>query len=138
MSELLDQKYVTVSTYGPDGSERRTQSFFVADGTRMLVVERRDAGLTQRMAAGGRVSVTPCTTRGRTCGPSSVGMAKPLDAHATAVARERLVGRYGVVAKALTSQRGLPAPDLVGVVIEFTREGEDPPPTRRSVTIQTP
>lgn len=117
--DILDQKYITLVTYDEDGTECLTPSFFVADGARMLVVSRASVGLQNRVAQYGAVTVTPCTQRGQACGPTASGRARVLDPHDAARARDRLVARYGLVARAITSDHGTPAADLVGIEIEL-------------------
>lgn len=110
--ELLDQKYLTLTAVGPDGLPSQTPVFFVPEGDTIatLVPAQQAARLT------GTVTVAGCSARGRHLGSDHFAEVVPLTAQQTAAVRERLVTRYGIVARNLTSHRD----DLVGLQIRIT------------------
>ena len=111
LNELFDQKYLTITSLGTDGTPCQTSALFVPDADSIVILI--PAAQVRSVVGTGCVTLAPCSVRGRQVGPDFFGDISVLDTHRTRHARNRLVTRYGVVAKALTAC----VEDLVGIRI---------------------
>lgn len=114
-------KYVLLTTFKRDGSAVPTPVWAAEDGGALLVWTARDTGKVKRIRNSGRVTVAPCTMRGRPTGAAVDATAKLLDAEGTARVHKVIGLKYGWVGRALLRQNvrhaGLDA--VAGIRIEF-------------------
>ena len=81
VDELAAGKYLLISTFRRDGRAVATPVWFARDGDDLVAWTTADSGKVKRIRRDGRVTVAPCTARGKPLGDS-------VPAHATIVPGE--------------------------------------------------
>ena len=75
MTAPIQGKYLSLTSFRLDGSEVATPVWFVPDNGRLLVVTDADSYKVKRIRRNPRVTIAPCSARGRL-------LAAPVPAHA--------------------------------------------------------
>jgi PPOX class probable F420-dependent enzyme len=88
-------KYVLLTTFKRDGSAVATPVWAVAEDGGLLVWTPRGSGKVKRIRNSGRVTVAPCTMRGRPTGVTVDATAMLLDAGGTLRAQDAIGRKYG-------------------------------------------
>ena len=83
---IRGQKYVSLSSYRKNGVAVPTPVWFGEEDDKLYVMTRSKFGKYKRIRNNPRVSVAPCTIRGRVTGPEFAATARilPLEEHARA------------------------------------------------------
>jgi PPOX class probable F420-dependent enzyme len=88
------QKYISLTTFRKSGAKVATPVWFGEDGDRLYVMTRSDMGKTKRIRNNPKVTVAPCTVRGKVTGPEFPALARILPAEEQAHARQTLHQKY--------------------------------------------
>lgn len=96
--EISRSRYVRLVTHRRDGTGVPTPVWAAEDGGELLVWTLRDSGKVKRLRRDGRVTLTPCTVRGKTAEDAT-----PVEAHATVLdgaahltrVRAAIAAKYG-------------------------------------------
>ena len=75
---LGDERYVSLTTSGPDGTTLTTTVRPVRDGHRLLLSMAADPELLDRLRDGAQVTLTPCDNRGRPRAARALDAADPV------------------------------------------------------------
>jgi PPOX class probable F420-dependent enzyme len=75
---IQGHKYLLLTTFRKAGTAVPTPVWFAEDGDRLYVKTRRDSGKTKRICNNPKVSVAPCTIRGKVTGPEFSASARIL------------------------------------------------------------
>jgi uncharacterized protein len=83
---IRGQKYISLGTFRKNGEKVATPVWFGEDGGKLYVMTRSDMGKIKRIRNGPRVTIAPCTIRGKPLGAEINAMARilPLQEHARA------------------------------------------------------
>lgn len=95
--EIADGKYVSLTTFKKDGTPVATPLWGVRDGDNLLVWTTADSWKVKRITRNGKVTVAPCSARGKIEGDAVDGVAEILDAAGTEKARSAIASKYGIV-----------------------------------------
>jgi uncharacterized protein len=95
--EIANGKYVSLTTFKKDGTPVATPLWGARDGDRLLVWTTTDSWKVKRIRRNGKVTVAPCTARGKIQGDALDGFAEILDANGTEKARSAITSKYGIV-----------------------------------------
>lgn len=95
--EIADGKYVSLTTFKKDGTPVATPLWGVREGDRLLVWTTSDSWKVKRIRRNGRVTVAPCTARGKIQGEAHDGFAEILDGPATDKVRRAIARKYGIL-----------------------------------------
>ena len=68
-SEIHGQKYISLTTFRKSGAGVATPVWFGEDNDKLYVMTRSDSGKYKRIRNNPRVTVAPCTIRGKVIGP---------------------------------------------------------------------
>jgi PPOX class probable F420-dependent enzyme len=68
-SAIRGQKYISLGTFRKNGAKIATPVWFGEDGDKLYVMTRSDMGKTKRIRNNPRVTVAPCSIRGKVTGP---------------------------------------------------------------------
>ncbi len=93
-SAIRGQKYISLTTFRKSGAKVATPVWFGEDGEKLYVMTRSDMGKTKRVRNNPRVTVAPCTIRGKVTGPESAATARILPLEEQAHARKTLNRKY--------------------------------------------
>ncbi|HLL65161.1 MAG TPA: PPOX class F420-dependent oxidoreductase [Micromonosporaceae bacterium] len=93
-TELAAAKYVLVTTFRRDGTGVPTPVWAARDGDHLVVWTVADSGKVKRIRRDGRVTVAPCTLRGKPLGPAVPGTATILDGPGARRVRGLLKRKY--------------------------------------------
>lgn len=96
---ILRAKYVLLTTFKRDGSAVPTPVWAVPDGTGLLIWTPRNSGKVKRIRNSGRVSVAPCTMRGKPTGAAIDATASLLDTAGTMRAQDAIGRKYGWIGR---------------------------------------
>jgi PPOX class probable F420-dependent enzyme len=115
-------KYVLLTTFKRDGSAVATPVWAAAEDGGLLVWTPRNTGKVKRIRNSGRVTVAPCTMRGRPTGAAVDATATLLDAAGTARVQEAIGSKYGWIGRTLVnrSARRGGAHASIGIRVELT------------------
>lgn len=97
LSDLGEPTTILLTTYRRNGAGVATPVSAVWDGDRAWFRTWDSAGKLARMRRDARVTVAPCTLRGRVTGPTVAARARVLDGDEAAAARKRLARRSPVL-----------------------------------------
>jgi len=78
VERLGRQRYLSLTTFRRNGAPVATPIWFALDGDRLVAFTGAQTGKVKRIVANGRVTVAPCTLRGRVTGPTWSGTARIL------------------------------------------------------------
>jgi uncharacterized protein len=92
--EIRGQKYISLGTFRKNGTKVPTPVWFGEDGDKIYVMTRSDMGKTKRVRNNPRVTVAPCTIRGKVTGPESAAVARLLPPEEQARARQTVNRKY--------------------------------------------
>lgn len=95
--EIADGKYVSLTTFKKDGTPVATPLWGARDGDRLLVWTTTDSWKVKRIKRNAKVTVAPCTARGKVEGAVVDGVAEILDAAGTEQARAAIASKYGIL-----------------------------------------
>lgn len=93
-SAISDQKYISLKTFRKNGTGVPTPVWFGEDSDKLYVMTRHDMGKTKRIRNSGKVTVAPCTIRGKVTGPESPATARILPPQDHAHARATINRKY--------------------------------------------
>nr|WP_296767292.1 PPOX class F420-dependent oxidoreductase [Rhodococcus sp. (in: high G+C Gram-positive bacteria)] len=96
-AEIADGKYVSLTTFKKDGTPVATPLWGARDGDRLLVWTTADSWKVKRIKRNAKVTVAPCTARGKVEGDAVEGIADILDAAGTQKARSAISSKYGII-----------------------------------------
>jgi uncharacterized protein len=123
LSALQRHKYCLLTTFRRSGEGVPTPVWFgLADG-RAYVRSESDAGKVKRIRNNGRVTVAPCTVRGKPLGPVAEGRARILPASEEAGAEAALQANYGLFRRVY--ERGVDTVGVKTVYLEITPAAKD-------------
>lgn len=91
---IQDQRYVSLTTYRKSGAGVPTPVWFGEDNGKIYVMTRSDMGKTKRVRNNPRVSVAPCSIRGKVKGPEFAATARMLPQEDHAHARQTINRKY--------------------------------------------
>ena len=91
--------YVALTTYRKDGTPVSTPMQVVPRGEFLFFWTRADSGKVKRLNRDEVVRVAVCTVRGKTTGPSFVGIGRVLTGGAEEMTRELMLYKYGAKMK---------------------------------------
>jgi len=77
-SEVLGQKYISLTTFRKTGVAVATPVWFGEDDGRLYVMARSDSGKVKRLRNNPQVRIAPCSIRGKIKGPEFGGVARIL------------------------------------------------------------
>jgi PPOX class probable F420-dependent enzyme len=96
LAELAKQRYVSVTTFRRDGTQRSVPVWVVSDdGDRLLVRTGAQTHKVKRIRRDPRVHVAPADYRGRELGPRVEARARVLGPEAEGIVTELLRRKYG-------------------------------------------
>jgi PPOX class probable F420-dependent enzyme len=95
-SALEGHKYCLLTTFRRSGDPVPTPVWFGLSQGRAYVRTGADVGKVKRIRANPRVTVTPCTVRGKPLGPVAEGRARVLPAADESGAEHALQANYGL------------------------------------------
>jgi PPOX class probable F420-dependent enzyme len=93
-SSIRGQKYVSLTTFRKNGAKIATPVWFGEDGDKLYVMTRSDMGKTKRIRNNPRVTVAPCTIRGKLTGPELAASTRILPKEEHAHARQTINRKY--------------------------------------------
>ena len=93
-SAIHGQKYISLTTLRKSGAKVATPVWFGEDGDKLYVMTRSDMGKTKRIRNNPKVTVAPCTIRGKVTGPEFAALARILPPEEHAHARQTLNRKY--------------------------------------------
>jgi PPOX class probable F420-dependent enzyme len=91
---IQDQRYVSLTTFRKSGAGVPTPVWFGEDNGKIYVMTRSDMGKTKRVRNNPRVSVAPCSIRGKVKGPKFPATARMLPPEDHAHARQTINRKY--------------------------------------------
>ena len=91
---IRGQKYISLGTFRKNGAKVATPVWFGEDAGRLYVMTRSDMGKTKRIRNNSRVTVAPCSIRGKVTGPEFPAAARILPAEEHAHARQAINRKY--------------------------------------------
>ena len=93
--EIHGQKYVSLTTYRKSGVGVSTPVWFAERDGRLYVVTEKISGKSKRIRNNPKVTVAPCTIRGKVTGPEFAAKARVLpDGEESAAARKSIRRKY--------------------------------------------
>jgi uncharacterized protein len=93
-SAVHGQKYISLTTFRKTGVGVPTPVWFGEEDGKLYVMTRSDMGKTKRIANNSKVSVAPCTIRGKVTGPEFAATARLLPKEDHARARKTINRKY--------------------------------------------
>jgi uncharacterized protein len=91
---IHNQKYISLTTFRKNGAGVPTPVWFGEDNGKLYVMTRSDMGKTKRIRNNPRVTVAPCTIRGRVTGPEITATARLLPTEDHVRARQTINQKY--------------------------------------------
>jgi hypothetical protein len=88
------QKYISLGTFRKNGTKVATPVWFGEDADKLYVMTRSDMGKTKRIRNNPRVTVAPCTIRGKVTGSEFAAVARILPPEEHAHARQTINLKY--------------------------------------------
>lgn len=96
MTELGDERYVSLATFRRDGREVRTPVWIAPSGKRLYVYTNRTSGKVKRLRRSERVRLAACDARGNVRGDWSEGRGKVvIDPDAMGAGLQAIQRKYG-------------------------------------------
>ncbi len=95
--DIADGKYVSLTTYKKDGTPVATPLWGAREGDRLLVWTATDSWKVKRIKRNSRVTIAPCSAKGKLEGAPVDGIAEVLDAAGTEEARAAIASKYGIL-----------------------------------------
>ncbi|WP_433611491.1 PPOX class F420-dependent oxidoreductase [Dactylosporangium sp. CA-139114] len=96
VERLGEEQYLLVTTFRRDGTPVPTPVWAARDGDALMVWTVRDSGKVKRIRRDGKVTVAPCTVRGKATGPAVAAHATLLGPEGGAAVRELIKRKYGL------------------------------------------
>jgi PPOX class probable F420-dependent enzyme len=93
-AEVHSQKYISLATFRKSGAKVATPVWFGEEGAKLYVMTRSDMGKTKRIRNNPKVTVAPCTIRGKVTGPEFAAQARILPPEEHARARQTVNRKY--------------------------------------------
>ena|ERR1700722_9509588 len=93
-AQIQGQKYISLKTFRKNGIGIATPVWFGEENGRLFVMTRSDMGKTKRIRNTPRVSVAPCTIRGKVTGPEFSATARLLPQEGHTAARRAINRKY--------------------------------------------
>ncbi|SFR86972.1 hypothetical protein SAMN04487846_0115 [Microbacterium sp. cf046] len=123
VAAVIRASYVLLTTFKRDGSAVATPVWAVGDEAGLLIWTPRDTGKVKRIRRSGRVTVAPCTMRGRPTGAAVDAIAKILDTSGTLRVQEAMGRKYGWVGRTLLTLavRRAGQDAVTGIRVDFVR-----------------
>jgi PPOX class probable F420-dependent enzyme len=122
LSALEGHKYCLLTTFRRSGEGVPTPVWFGLRDGRAYVRSEAKVGKVRRLRNDARVTVAPCTSRGRPLGPVAEGRARILPASEEAGAEAALNDNYGLFRRAYERLGGAMGMDTVYLEIEPAKE----------------
>ena len=94
LAALANEKYLSLTTFRRDGRAVPTPVWFALDGERILVWTSPSSGKAKRIRNNPRVTVAPCTARGKITGASFTATATFLPDSEAARANDLMNAHY--------------------------------------------
>lgn len=91
---IHEQKYISLKTFRKNGVGVATPVWFGEEDGNLYVMTRSDMGKTKRIRNNPRVTVAPCTIRGKVTGPEFPATARILPSDEFARGRETINRKY--------------------------------------------
>jgi len=101
---ITGAKYVLLTTFKRDGSAVPTPVWAADDDGALLIWTPRESGKVKRIRRSGRVTVAPCTMRGKPTGATVEATAALLDAAGTARVQQEIGRKYGWLGRVLVNR----------------------------------
>jgi PPOX class probable F420-dependent enzyme len=122
IAAITRAKYVLLTTFKRDGSAVPTPVWAAEDDGALLIWTPRESGKVKRIRRSGRVTVAPCTMRGKPTGAVVEANAALLDAAGTAKVQQAIGRKYGWIGRTLVNRaaRRGGAHVAVGVRVELS------------------
>ena len=96
INDLLEgHKYISLTTFRKTGTGVTTPVWFVPRKGKLCVWTLRHSGKVKRLRNNPRITLAPCTARGKVLGPGLEGEARIVSAQAQEGARQLFVKKYG-------------------------------------------
>ena len=95
-AEIHHQKYISLKTFRKNGTGVATPVWFGEQDAKLYVMTRSDMGKTKRIRNNARVSVAPCTIRGKVTGSEFAAMARILPPQEHSNARKAINRKYWI------------------------------------------
>lgn len=92
--EISGQRYISLATFRKKGTPVPTPVWFAEMNGQLYVMTSTDTGKYKRIRNNPRVTIAPCTIRGRVTGPPFEGVARILPDSQGAAAREAIRNKY--------------------------------------------
>ena len=92
--EISGQKYISLGTFRKSGVKVPTPVWFGEDGDKLYVMTLSKMGKTKRIRNNPKVTVAPCTIRGKLTGPEIAALARILPPEEHAHARKTVNRKY--------------------------------------------
>jgi uncharacterized protein len=93
-SPIRGQNYISLATFRKTGAKIATPVWFGEDGDKLYVMTRSDMGKIKRIRNNPRVTVAPCTIRGKVTGQEVAASARILPPEEHADARQTINRKY--------------------------------------------
>lgn len=93
-AQVAAAKYVSLTTFKKDGTGVRTPIWFAESSDKLVFMTRNDSWKYKRIRNNPRVSVAPCTMRGKVTGPEFPGRARILPPEEWPTARAVMRRKY--------------------------------------------
>ena len=92
--ELTGQKYISLASFRKSGEPVRTPVWFGEKDDKLYVMTRSDSGKYKRIRNNPKVSIAPCTMRGKITGPEFAATARVLPEEDWLWARKTIERKY--------------------------------------------
>lgn len=93
-AEIHEQKYVSLASFRKNGAAVRTPIWFAESDGKLVFMTRNDMWKYKRIRNNPRVTVAPCTIRGKINGPDFAGTARVLPPAEWDRARQAIRRKY--------------------------------------------
>jgi uncharacterized protein len=97
--DLADQKYMSLTTFRRDGTPVPTTVWVVRDGASLAFMTQGELGKVKRIRANPKVTVAPCTFRGKPLGDPVTGRAELVTGEDMKRIRGRVQKKYGLLGR---------------------------------------
>lgn len=91
---IRGQRYISLTTFRKNGAGVPTPVWFGEDDGKLYVMTRSDMGKSKRIRNNTKVTVAPCTIRGKLTGPGFAATARILPKQEHAKARRAINRKY--------------------------------------------
>ncbi|MGB1252676.1 MAG: PPOX class F420-dependent oxidoreductase [Candidatus Promineifilaceae bacterium] len=128
MTTLLEKgaaQYIALETFRKNGTAVSTPVWVVLDDKRLLVITGRDSWKVKRIRNNPHVRLAESDMRGKVEGTFAEGQARIIeDADAIAALNQRIIKKYGLLARFISFMAWFRARDRARVVIEIKELNE--------------